>query len=125
MESDLNKYMIKASKLHDVGLRDLFNCVGNNIKTFGNQPMDNRQTTPNVGLVVGDDPINYPAPDHLFSTSCHYKVADHKRNYVLIIEDMENGYESCVRHCIPPVRKLIAQFRDMKLPIVWTNWVRR
>ena len=122
---ELQSFKIKASKKHDAGLRDLFSCVQNNVECFGNQPMDNKQTFPNEGLVVGGDPENYPASDHLFEISCHYKATDLKRNYVLIIEDMENGYGSYVRHCIPPVKKLITQFRDMKLPIVWSNWARR
>ena len=125
MESELQSYKIKASKKYDAGLRDLFNCVRNNVAILGNQKMKNMQTYPNEGLVVGDDPVNYPASDTLFEISCHYKATDHKRNYVLIIEDMENGYGTYVNHCIPPVKKLIAQFRDMKLPIVWTNWARR
>jgi len=48
-----------------------------------------------------------------------------KRNYVLVIEDMEKAYAKYVNHCIPQVKSLIQVFREQKLPIVWTNWARR
>jgi len=122
-----NKFKIRASNKDkfDAGLRDVFNCVEKNIKEHGHEPMGNRKIVPNDGIVVSEDPENYPATDHLFDLKAHYKIEDHKRNFVLVIEDMEKGYEGYVKHCIPPVKKLIAQFRESKLPIVWTNWSRR
>jgi len=122
-----NKFKIKASNKnkYDAGLRDLFGCVEKNIKEHGHEPMANRNIIPNKGHVVSQDPENYPATDHLFELKAHYKIEDFKRNFVLIIEDMEVGYEDYVRHCIPNVKKLITQFRESKLPIVWTNWSRR
>ena len=75
------------------------------------------------GLVVSDDP-KYPATDHLFEINCSYKIEDHKRNYVLIVEDMEYAYETYIQYRIPHVKKLIDEFRKLKLPIVWTNWRR-
>ena len=50
--------------------------------------MANLKTVANdQGLVVSDDP-QYEATDHLFEINCSWKIGDHKRNYVLIIEDM-------------------------------------
>lgn len=47
------------------------------------------------------------------------------RNYVLIIEDMQYAYETYVQYCTPHVKVLIDTFRDLNLPVVWTNWARR
>lgn len=115
---------IIASAKVDPGCRDLFNCVVKNLKEKRKEKMDNLEIIPNDGFVkaTNDD---YPATDHLFKIRCNYKVGNIKRNYVLIIEDMQNEYKSYVTYRIPAVKQLIDQFREMKLPIVWTNWARR
>ena len=86
--------------------------------------MANLKTVANdKGLVVSNDP-DYPATDHLFEISCSYKIQDHKRNYVLVVEDMQYAYEPYIKYRIPHVKKLIDEFRKLNLPIVWTNWRR-
>lgn len=114
---------IQASAKHDPGCRDFFNCVKDNIAAQGAQKMHNLKVLPNEGFLTSQYP-DYPATDHLFDISCGYKIGDHKRNYVLIIEDMQNTYKSYVTYCVPPVKSLIATFRELGLPIVWTNWSR-
>jgi len=86
--------------------------------------MDNLKKVANdKGLVVSEFE-DYPATDHLFEISCNYKIEDQKRNFCLVIEDMQNGYDEYVKYCVPHVKALIETFREQKLPIVWTNWAR-
>jgi len=115
---------IVASPTLDPGCRDLFNCVAKNLKEKGKEKMDNLYEVPNNGIVTGthDD---YPASDHLVNISCNYKIGNVKRNYVLVIEDMQYEYEFYIKYVIPNVKPLIRQFREMQLPIIWTNWARR
>jgi len=115
---------IVASPALDPGCRDLFNCVAKNLKERGKEKMDNLYEIPNNGIVVGthDD---YPVTDHLMKISCNYKIGNVKRNYVLVIEDMQYEYEFYIKYVIPNVKPLIKQFREMELPIIWTNWARR
>jgi len=115
---------IFASAKCDPGCRDLLNCVAKNLEERGMERMDNLVIIPNDGIVKGthDD---YPATDHLLKISCNYKIGNAKRNYVLVIEDMQKEYQPYVKYRIPAVKALIDQFREMKLPIVWTNWARR
>jgi len=118
---------IWASAKHDPGLRDIFHCVEDNIKAHRHEVMDNVKSFANEGdyQVVSEYPEEYPATDHLFEIKCSYKMEGKKRNYVLDIEDMEIGYATYVNHCIPQVKALTKQFRELKLPIIWTNWARR
>jgi len=115
---------IVASAALDPGCRDLFNCVAKNLKEKGKEKMDNVYVVPNDGIVTGthDD---YPVTDHLMKISCNYKIDNAKRNYVLIIEDMQYEYEFYIKYVVPNVKPLIKQFREMQLPIIWTNWARR
>jgi len=117
---------IVASAKHDPGCRDLFNVVKTNIEKKRGQKMDNLKVVPNdEGIVVSDYPDDYPATDHLFVIKSDYKISDFKRNYVLVIEDMQYSYKPYVKYCVPPVKTLINTFRELKLPIIWTNWARR
>jgi len=129
MKSDVKEVEDAAEKIFasakcDPGCRDLLNCVVKNLKERGTEKMDNLTVVPNDGIVTGthDD---YKATDHLFKISCNYKIGNAKRNYVLVIEDMQNEYLDYVRYRIPTVKPLIDQFREKKLPIIWTNWARR
>ena len=54
--------------------------------------MDNLKVVPNDGLVTSEH-ADYPATDHLYEITCNYKIESQKRNYVLIIEDMQYSYE--------------------------------
>ena len=114
---------IQASARHDPGCRDLFNCVKDNLTSQGGEEMDNLKILPNNDVITSDHP-DYPATDHLFDISCGYKISDHKRNYVLVVEDMQMTYKPCVTYCLPAVKSLIKTFRDLDLPIIWTNWAR-
>jgi len=121
-----NSNMIMASDKYDPGLRDIFNCVKNNIDLQKGEQMHNLNELKNDGYIISDDPIGYPATDHVFEIKASYNLKDcGKRNYVLIIEDMEIGYKTYINHCIPKVKQLIDTFRELDLPIVWTNWSRR
>ena len=124
-KSSVHPRQIVASGKVDPGCRDLFNCVVKNISNQRSEAMPNLEVVANDrGLVVSDDPA-YPATDHLFKIKCSYKMDDHKRNYCLIIEDMQYDYLDYVQYRIPPVKKLVDTFRHLKLPIVWTNWMRK
>merc|ERR1712023_50177 len=89
--------------------------------------MSNLKVVPNPGLVKSDFPESYPATDHLFEINGSYSITEPavKRNYVLIVEDMQYEYKTYVDYCVPHVKELIATFRDLKLPILWTNWNRK
>lgn len=123
--ADVKNGKILASPKFDPGLRDLFGCCAEDNKKHGGESMENVKRHPNSGIVVSEYPESYPCTDHLFEISCKYKIGDQKRSYVLVIEDMEVGYGTYVNHCIPQVKSLITLFRELKLPIVWTNWARR
>jgi len=115
---------ITASGKHDPGLRDLFGSFSKKLQEHGKEKMDNVEAIPNDGIVVGTY-NDYPVSDHVVKISCNYKIGDYKRNYVLVIEDMQNEYEDYVKYIIPNVKPLLQLFREKKLPIVWTNWSRR
>jgi len=124
-KEEITEKPIFASPKYDPGCRDLFNCVKKNIDSKRGETMDNLKVVPNdKGLVVSKFPEDYPATDHLFEILANYKVADHKRNYALIIEDMQYAYEPYVKYCVPHVKQLVETFREFKLPILWTNWAR-
>ena len=107
-----NKNIIYASPAHDPGVRDVFGKCAEDIAKHRGEKMANLKVVPNdQGLVVADDP-KYEATDHLFEIGCHYKIGDHKRNYVLVIEDMEYCYEPYVKYRIPHVKALIDEFRS-------------
>jgi nicotinamidase-related amidase len=120
---------IVASAKHDPGCRDLFQgSVKKMIAEKRGQSMHNLKIVPNdQGLVQSDFPETYPATDHLFEIKSSYSIKEpaHVRNYVLIVEDMQYEYETYVQYCVPHVKELISTFRDLKLPILWTNWARR
>ena len=113
-----------ASPKYDPGVRDLFDSFKEKIERHKSEEMDNVKIVPNNGLVVSDYK-DYPVTDQLYDISASYKISDQKRNYALIIVDMQNGYESFVRYCIPPVKLLLETFRELNLPVLWTNWNRR
>ena len=107
---------IYASAKHDPGLRDLFNCAADERGCHGDEKMRNVIVHPNdKGIVTSEYPDTYPCADHLFEISCFYKIGDRKRNYCLVIEDMEKGYGTYVNHCIPQVKALIDLFRKLKV----------
>jgi len=114
---------IIASGKHDPGCRDLFDCVAKKKKEKGKEKMDNLVVILNDGIITGthDD---YPVTKTLVKLSCNWKIGNTKRNYVLVVEDMQYEYEEYVRYRIPNVKPLIHEFREKKLPIVWTNWAR-
>jgi len=115
---------IVASAKFDPGCRDLFGNTAQNIMEKAKDDMDNLKVIPNDGIIKSDNPI-YPATDHLIQISCNYKIGDVKRNYVLIVEDMQYEYDSYIKYVIPNVKAILDQFRALKLPVVWTNWARR
>jgi len=115
---------IIASHKLDPGCRDLMGNTAKNIVDKGKEEMDNLRVVPNDGVLKSDH-ADYPATDHLIQIKCNYKIGDVKRNYVLIVEDMQYEYETYVKYVIPNVKPIVEQFRALKLPIVWTNWARR
>lgn len=58
--------------------------------------MDNVQVYPNNGRIANhcDD---YLATDHLIDIQCSYKIDSHKRNYVLLMVDMQYGYQDYIK----------------------------
>merc|ERR1719410_3012946 len=118
------KFIVASAKF-DPGCRDLLCIHKKNLEAHAAEEMDNVKVFPNDGLVVSDN-ADYPATDHLFKVSASYKIdAVEKRNYCLVIEDMQYAYEPYVKYCVPHIKPLIETFREFKLPIVWTNWARR
>merc|ERR1719410_24463 len=116
---------ILASAKFDPGCRDLLCIHKKNLEAHAAEEMDNVKVFPNDGLVVSDN-ADYPATDHLFEFSASYKLDEvEKRNYCLVIEDMQYAYEPYIKYCVPHIKPLIETFRELKLPIVWTNWNRR
>jgi len=87
---------ITASGRHDPGLRDLFNSFAKKLHEKGKEKMDNVVYIPNDGIVVGTDP-DYPAPTRVKEVSCKYKIGDLKRNYALLVLDMQVEYYDCVQ----------------------------
>ena len=119
---------IYASGKHDPGSRDLFNSVKAKIAAHRAEKMDNLKVVPNdKGLVTSEfeDQEEYKATDHLYEIQANWKVTDQKRNFCLVIEDMQNAYGTYVKYRTPNVKQLIDKFRELKLPIVWTNWARK
>lgn len=122
----MSEHTIFPSGKHDPGLRDLFGCAAQERDRQGGEKMRNVIVHSNdKGIVTSAYPDTYPCADTLFEISAYYKIEERKRNYVLVIEDMENGYGKYINHCIPQVKALINLFRKLKLPIVWTNWSRQ
>lgn len=103
--------MIIACPKHDPGCRDLFGKIPAKIAAHRGEEMRNLKRVPNdKGLVTGGTD-EYPVTDHLFEITCSYKIADHKRNFVLIIEDMQYGYETYIKYRVPHVKALVDEFR--------------
>merc|ERR1712113_1346899 len=99
-----NKNIIYASPLNDPGARDLFGNFEEKIEKHRGQAMSNLKIFPNDKGEVVTDHDDYPATDVLFDISCFYKIEDQKRNYVLIVEDMQYCYEPYVKYRIPHVK---------------------
>ena len=51
-----------------------------------------------------------------------YGLADRKRNFCLVVEDMQTEYMQYIDYVLPNCAPLVGKFRELKLPIVWTNW---
>lgn len=115
---------IWASGKHDPVHKDNSFVYYKNQQKVGHMDMPNVKTVHNTGQVVSKHK-DYPASNELFNISCSYKIGDVKRNYVLIVEDLEEGYKQWVNYVVPETKILIDVFRELKLPIVWTNWARR
>mmetsp|Transcript_68208 Transcript_68208/g.181504 ORF Transcript_68208/g.181504 Transcript_68208/m.181504 type:complete len:326 (-) Transcript_68208:81-1058(-) len=124
---------ILASPKHDPGCHDVFGTFADELATHGDKGMDNLKAHPNDGEAPGANGTphmvseyeGYAAADDVLVIESAWRLDTHKRNFVLIVEDMEKGYESYVRYIVPPVKKLLQKFHELKLPVVWTNWVRR
>jgi len=122
-EEESNGPIIASANL-DPGCRDLFDETAKKLWENGNNELPNVKVIPNDGIVESEY-ADYPATDHLYQIKCNYEIGDVKRNYVLIVEDMQYEYESYIKYVIPNVKPLIEEFRAQNLPIVWTNWARR
>jgi len=67
---------------------------------------------------------DFPGPKELVSLTCSYELADRKLNVILVVEDLHKGYDDYMQYILPSCKKLIEEFRQRGLPIVWTNWAR-
>ncbi len=54
--------------------------------------MKNLEVVPNNGLIVSKYNPAHPASDQLFKIEANWSLGDHKRNFVLIVEDMQKDY---------------------------------
>lgn len=95
-QKDIDAGFIVASAKHDPGCRDLFGTHKKNMDKHRSEEMHNLQVVPNDGEVVSDFPEEYPHTDHLVVIEAGYKIEDQKRNYCLVIEDMQYGYEQYI-----------------------------
>lgn len=124
---------IFASPKHDPGCRDVFGTFKGELDAAGGESMPNLQTYPNDGNAPGAQGTphvqakyeGYPVADAIMTIESAWRLDSQKRSFVLIVEDMEKGYDSYVRYVVPPVKQLLERFRELKLPVVWTNWIRR
>jgi len=115
--------IMKASAKWDVSHVDKLGKHRSRIEAEGDKPMLNVVEIPNEGQITSEFP-DRPAIKNLLEINCEYNLKDHKRNFVLIIEDMEKEYESFVDYVTPNCARLIKKFRELNLPIIWTNWAR-
>ena len=90
-ENQITVEPIYASGKHDPGCRDLFGDIKKKIDEHRGESMDNLRKVPNEGVIVSEFP-DYPPTDHLFEIKASYKIEDQKRNYCLVIEDMQYSY---------------------------------
>ena len=117
--------MMVANRLHDPGLQDLFGTVQQELEQYQADKMTNLSLIPNDGHVVSKYPHDHPAAKTLFQIESYFKLGDKKRNYALIVEDMQKSYHEWVDFVQPESLKLLQTFRKLKLPVVWSSWSRR
>ena len=121
---------IVASGASDPGLKDVLGHTASELAKVGQSEMANLVDVQNTGIV----PTYYadhPATKMLVSISTGWpdlsKTASGvptPRNFVLIVEDMQVEYTQYVDYVLPNAEKLVTLFRELGLPIVWTNWSR-
>lgn len=125
--------LISASAKFDPGTKDVTGQFAALLDEHGGEPMSNVVYSPNddpkspydgKGIPTYDDA--HPAPDPLGDYSSYWNLRDGvPRKPVLIVEDMEGGYFEYVDFVIPRSVKILSKFRDLDLPVIWTNWVRK
>ena len=119
---------IIASAKYDPGLMDIFDAHALEMTKFGHEEM------PNL-VVVTNDPAgaypvvstysDHPAVTELMQMGPSWQLGDRKRNYCLLVEDMQKEYDAYTDYVLPNAEVLLAKFRELKLPVVWTNWNRK
>lgn len=125
--------LISASAKFDPGTKDSTGQFAGLLAAHRGEAMSNVEYVPNddpkspydgKGIPTYDDA--HPAPDPLGDYSSYWHLRDGvKRKPVLIVEDMEGGYFEYVDYVIPRSVKILSKFRELGLPVIWTNWVRK
>mmetsp|Transcript_11326 Transcript_11326/g.41443 ORF Transcript_11326/g.41443 Transcript_11326/m.41443 type:complete len:330 (-) Transcript_11326:64-1053(-) len=116
---------IEASAERDPGYIDYFGAFAEDLKSNGDKPMSNVHTVPNTEGKLVAHYEDHPVPDQLIDFNCSWQLADHKRNFCLIVSDMQKEYVDHIDYVLPNTQTLVEKFREMKLPIVWTNWAHK
>lgn len=65
------------------------------------------------------------SPKELFAFEAWWNLTTRPRRPILIIEDMNEGYRPYLGYLIDKIQPLIAKFRALGLPILWSTWARR
>ena len=125
--------VMTASGRYHPGTRDFTEKFGLRLGLHGDEPMSNVEYEKNdypknvldsEGIPEFDD--GYPPPDPLSNYWSAWNLTDGViRHPVLIMEDMEQGYDIYIEYVVPHAVALLEAFRERDWPIVWTNWVRR
>lgn len=125
LDEQLNPNVIKASAKRDPGYMDYFGTFEDELQSNGDKPMHNVHNVPNdEGKLVAHFE-EYPVPDTLIDFNCSWELVHHNRNFCLLVSDMQKEYSECINYVLPNTRKLVDKFRELKLPIVWTNWAHK
>jgi len=119
---------IIASATRDPGLQDATGIFKTELDKHSNEEMPNLRSVPNDPK--GAYPVlstyeAHPAVDELVVIQPSYALADRPRNFCLVVEDMQKEYMAYIDYVLPNAETLLAKFRELELPVVWTNWSRR
>jgi len=122
-----------ASARFDPGTRDFTGLFAAAVAAHGDEAMTNVEYVANdfpktvfdqEGIPQFDDAFEAPDPLALYDVA--WNLTDGvARHPVLVVEDMELGYDEYVRYVLPHSLRILEAFRERKWPVVWTNWMRR
>lgn len=121
---------IVASGRCDPGLQDVFKSHADEMAKQSDEEMPNIVVVPNDpngAYPVVSEHDDHPATKELMKITAGYILTNppRKRSYCLVVEDMQTEYTQYIDYVLPNAEGLLAKFRELKLPVVWTNWSRK